>query len=419
MTLFDDLPLEVMSKILALVAAKKERTDWTEVPDAKSTYLQRMARYTLVCKKWNGLFWSNHPLEIRTMKASSPVVKLLHKIPFLSELQIVVRYTAVQSDLDIFVHTLLAGTAATSFADVLPCLKTLSLTHTFQNDNVWAIQKIFAKFRRKDDHFDEQGFLFGRGSDFARTGLLDDYHGWMFPVTREKYTLQRFVRFPEGMKLQLSQIVPPQDMLNVAILKLCSPSDMTDKDLTCLKRATSLRSFSCVGLKGSPNLSPAGCVVGNRLTDKLLQHLPLALLELKLGCSPEFILPTRCQWPAGLQKLFLNSIQFNAPSAGRLPDSLQHLGIDFRKGGEGSVGYQHENFDMSSLPRGLRFLELLGLCPDAWGLKFKKVKCTGAPPPSVLAVLTDNEEAFDPHSFPPSCKFGDGESSDALEAWKW
>ena len=160
-----------------------------------------------------------------------------------------------------------------------------------------------------------------------------------------------------------------------------------------------------------------GCFVGNRLTDKLLQHLPLALLELKLDCSP--VLPTRCQWPAGWQKLFLNSIQFNAPSAGRLPDSLQHLGIDFRKGGEGSVGYQYENFDMSSLPCGLRFLELIGLCPDAWGLKFKKVKCIGAPPPSVLAVLTDNEEAFDPHSFSPSCKFGDGESSDALEAWKW
>ena len=39
MTLCDDLPLEVMSNILALVAAKKERTDgsndyWTEVPDA-------------------------------------------------------------------------------------------------------------------------------------------------------------------------------------------------------------------------------------------------------------------------------------------------------------------------------------------------------------------------------------------------
>jgi hypothetical protein len=418
MTLFDGLPLEVMTKILALVVAKKERTDWsgnywTEVPDAKSTYLQRMARYTLVCKKWNGLFWSNHPLEIHALKASSPVVKLLHKIPFLSELQIVVRYTTVQSDLDIFVHTLLAGTAATSFADVLPCLKTLSLTNTFQNDNVRAIQRIFAKFTRNHDFCDEQGFLFGWGSDFARTGLLDDCHKWMFPVTREKYTLQRFIRFPEGMKLQLSQIVPPQDMLNVAILKLCSPSDMTDTDLTCLKRATSLRSFSC----GAMGLE--GCVVGNRLTDKLLQHLPLALLELKLDCSPEFILPTRYQWPAGLQKLFLNHIQFSAPSAGRLPDSLQHLGIDLRRGGEGSLGYPYENFDLSSLPRGLRFLELIGLCPDAWGLKFKKVKCIGAPPPSVLAVLTDHEEAFDPHSFPPSCKFGDGESSDALEAWKW
>jgi hypothetical protein len=414
MTLFDDLPLEVMSKILALVAAKKERTDWSgnywsEVPDAKSTYLQRMARYTLVCKKWNRLFWSNHPLEIE-MKASSPVVKLLHKIPFLSELQIVVRYTTVQSDLDIFVHTLLAGTAATSFADVLPRLKTLSLTNTFQNDNVRAIQGIFAKCTCKNDWDD--GFLFGWGSDFARTGHLDDYHEWMFPVTREKYTLQRFVRFPEGMKLQLSQIVPPQGMLNVAILKLCSPSDMTDKDLKCLKRATSLRSFSC----GAMGLE--GCHVGNRLTDKLLQHMPPTLLELKLDCSPEFILPTSCQWPAGLQKLLLNHIQFRAPSAGRLPDSLQYLGIDLRRGGESSEGYQYENFDLSSLPRGLLSLELIGLRQGAWGLN-QKVKCIGAPPPSVLAVLTDNEEAFDPHSFPPSCKFGNGESSDALDACEW
>lgn len=412
MTLCDDLPLEVMSNILALVAAKKERTDWsgnywTEVPDAYSTYLQRMARYTLVSKKWNGLLWQNHPHKIRA-KASSPVVKLLHKIPFLSELEIVVRYTTVQIDLTFFVHTLLAGTSATSLADVLPCLKTLSLTNTFQNDNVRAIQKIFAKCKCKNDW--DYGFLFGGGSEFARTGLLDDYHVWMFPVTREKYTLQRFVRFPEGMKLELSQIVPPQDMLNVAILNLHSPSDMTDKDLTCLKRATSLRSFSC----GS--MGCEGCFVGNGLTDKLLQHLPPALLELKLDCSPEFVLPTRCEWPAGLQKLLLNSIQFSAPSAGRLPDSLQYLGIDLRRGGEGSGEYQYENFDLSSLPRGLHSLELIGLEQGAWGLK-QKVKCIGAPPPCMLAVLTDNEEAFDRHSFEPFCEFG--KSSDALNARKW
>ena len=307
-----------------------------------------------------------------------------------------VRYATVKIDLTFFVHTLLAGTSATSFADVLPCLKTLSLTNTFQNDNVRAIQKIFANCKCKGD--DDDGFLFGFGSKFARTGHLDDYLEWMFPVTREKYTLQRFVRFPEGMKLELFQIVPPKDMLNVAILKLCSPSDMTDKDLTCLKRATSLRSFSC----GAMGLE--GCAVGNRLTDKLLQHLPPALLELKLDCSPEFILPTRCQWPKSLQKLFVNSIQFRAPSVGRLPDSLQHLGIDFSRGGiEDAVEYPYENFDLSSLPRGLHSLELIGLCP--WGQQ-RKVKCTGTPPPSVHTVLTDSEEAFDPHSFPPSCKFG-------------
>jgi hypothetical protein len=56
MAFCDDLPLEILSNILALVTAKKERTDWSrkyysEVPDANTTYLQRMARYTLVCKK--------------------------------------------------------------------------------------------------------------------------------------------------------------------------------------------------------------------------------------------------------------------------------------------------------------------------------------------------------------------------------
>ena len=51
MALCDDLPIEILSKILALATAKKERTDWsgkywTDDPDAKTTYLQRMARYT-------------------------------------------------------------------------------------------------------------------------------------------------------------------------------------------------------------------------------------------------------------------------------------------------------------------------------------------------------------------------------------
>ena len=44
MALCDDLPIEIMSKILALVAAKKERTDWsrnywTDDSDANTTYL--------------------------------------------------------------------------------------------------------------------------------------------------------------------------------------------------------------------------------------------------------------------------------------------------------------------------------------------------------------------------------------------
>ena len=224
MALCDDLPIEIMSKILALVAAKKERADWsgkywTDVPDANTTYLQRMARYTLVCKKWNGLLWQNHPREIRAIKASSPVVKLLHKIPFLSELEIVVCYSTVQRDLDIFIDSLLAQTAATSFADVLQHLKTFSLGiffplgNTFQNDSLKKIKAFFSNYPCNNDF--DYGFLFGFEPEFASTGQLDDHQDatahsiaalLVAPTARtrekSKCTLKRFVRFPEGMKLE-------------------------------------------------------------------------------------------------------------------------------------------------------------------------------------------------------------------------
>jgi hypothetical protein len=71
------------------------------------------------------------------------------------------------------------------------------------------------------------------------------------------------------------------DGMSACLLKL-QHDDVLERRLLpclCLKRATSLRSFSC----GAMGLE--GCAVGNRFTDKLLQHLPPALLELKLDCS--------------------------------------------------------------------------------------------------------------------------------------
>ena len=405
-------------KILALVTAQPQRTHCSVNPDANITYLQRMARYSLVCKKWNGLLWQNHPREIScAIKASSPVVKLLHKIPFLSKLKIMVRYTTVQRDLDIFIDSLLAPTGATSFAAVLQHLEKLSLVNTFQSDNLKKIQSIFANHARDHDSLHETSYaewndmrydlLFGFESKFARTGRLDDDCDWMFPVTKEKCTLQRFsVRFPECMKLVCTQIVPPQDILNVAIVQIRQPSDVTGEELKGLKRARFLQSFQCnsMGLEG--------CTVGTRLrADKLLQNLPPSLLELNLECSPEFILPTRCQWPPVLQKLLISSIQLSAPSAGQLPDSLHHIGIDFSKACcEDGVAYPFENFDMSSLPRGLRTLELYGLVSgNEWSMGGKKlIKIIGTPPPSLHTVLTDNEDAIDRHSFSPSCNFGRG-----------
>ena len=155
-------------------------------------------------------------------------------------------------------------------------------------------------------------------------------------------------------------------------------------------------------------------MVGTNLrADKLLQNLPPSLLELNLECSPEFILPTRCQWPPVLQKLLISSIQFSAPSAGQLPDSLHHIGIDFSNSCcEDAVAYPFENFDLSSLPRRLRTLELYGLVSEEWGMVGcvkKLIKIIGTPPPSLHTVLTDSEDAIDRHSFSPSCKFGLGE----------
>jgi hypothetical protein len=150
--------------------------------------------------------------------------------------------------------------------------------------------------------------------------------------------------------MQLICKTVPHEMLNVAILKLDEPSHVHDKDVRFLKRATRLQSFCC----GS--LCCEGCSVGNNLSAKLFKYLPATLLELKLGSSPAFILPNRCRWPSGL-KLFVRGIQFSSPSAGLLPHSLQHFGIDFSGDSDDRIEYPFSEFDLPSLPRGLKCLK--------------------------------------------------------------
>ncbi len=384
----DDLPLEVMSNILALVTAKTVRTDWSRKDsDANITYLQRMARYTSVCKKWNILLWQNHP-ETICVKPSSPLVNLLHKIPFLSKLTLEVGFSAVQRDLNIFIDNLCAKIEWTCFADVLPYLKHFELASTFKNDNRRAlyrnIMKMAPDFGPMDPNFERDMLI----TDFATHGTLDDDVMFVLPSSKEKYTLQRFVRFPEGMRLICRTV--PHEMLNIAILKLDQPSYVNDKDVRFLKRATHLQSFQCSSLYCDR------CSVGNSLTVKLLQYLPPTLLELKLGSSPEFTLPNRCRWPPGLNKLLIRGIQFCAPSAGILPNSLQHLGIDFSNEVEDGMEYPFDEFDMTSLPRGLKCLEVIGI--DA-------IKIIGTAPPALQTVITDDVASFDRHSFPLSCNF--------------
>jgi hypothetical protein len=128
------------------------------------------------------------------------------------------------------------------------------------------------------------------------------------------------------------------------------------------------------------------------------------LLELKIGCSPALILPTRCRWPPGLQKLFVRSIKFSAPSVGLLPDSLQYFGVKFSDGCEDEEVYPFSNFDISSLPRGLKHLEVIHNCHDT-------VRIIGTVPPLMHTVLTDDATAVDRHLFPVTCNF-DGESDE-------
>ncbi len=387
MTFCNDLPLEIMSNILSLVTTKEVRTDWsgrywTDVPDANTTYLQRMARYTLVCRRWNTLLWQNHPDTICVLP-SSPLVNVLHKIPFLSKLKLQVGFSSVQRDLNIFIDNLFAKTAWTCFADVLPYLKHFELGSTFKNDNIRALHRNIMKM--DPNHWDRDFLM----TDFAKHGTLDDSVMFTLPSSKEKYTLQRFVRFPEGMRLICRTV--PHEMLNVAILELNQPSYVNDKDVRFLKRATHLQSFRCGSL-----CCEGGCSVGNLLTVKLLQYLPPTLLELKLGSSPGFILPNRCRWPPGLQKLFVRDIQFSAPSAGLLPNSLQHFGIDFSKDAEDGMEYPFNEFDVSSLPRGLKRLEVIGI--DA-------IKIIGTPPPTLQTVITNDVASFDRYSFPLGCNF--------------
>jgi hypothetical protein len=247
-------------------------------------------------------------------------------------------FSAIQRSLDIFIAKLLVD-SRTCFADVLPNLKDFELVSTFKNDNKRALHRNIMKMKAG---FDRDILI----TDFATHGTLDDSAMFMLPSSKDKYTLQHFVRFPEGMKLRCQTV--PYDMLNVAILMLDQPSYLKDKDLRYLKRATCLQSFQC----GS--LACEGCTVGNTLTDKLLQYLPPNLLELKIGCSPAFIRPTRCRWPPGLKNLFVKSIKFCAPSVGLLPDSLQYFGVKFSDGCEDEEVHPFSNFDISSLPRGLK-----------------------------------------------------------------
>jgi hypothetical protein len=141
---------KILDLVLSFLFKDYDKKENQERP-RKTSYLKDINGLTLVCKDFNHSIWRNHPTFV-TLKAHHPTIRLLRKIPQLTELKVTIRATSIDADIQLFQRSLLLKVHANksyennehnehnehiayelfeNLSDVLPNLRLLELTPTF------------------------------------------------------------------------------------------------------------------------------------------------------------------------------------------------------------------------------------------------------------------------------------------------
>jgi hypothetical protein len=328
-----------------LVGAKK-RNNWAK-------FRRGLQGLPEVCRAF-GLVWTLAPIECRLSAHAvncDAAARAIGKMGgSLEGLSVTVRYIYAKEDLAMFTQSLLY-TNGHSLSDVLPNLRRLTISPTFEQIGLSGEQLNYAIMAHNPEATGVRWMILMQG------GRISDCHMWEVPAPSALCDFARLGALPPKLVLHLDCIRPGANLDSIETLDLDQVYE--DRDIHPLKTSNLLE------LKLRP-VYLEGCVIGNRFTNAILNHLPSTLKRLRLDSSPLFKIP--CQFPAtlALEKLVIKSVNFNQSSLMGLPVGLLELTLDLGNGYlEDGEAYSFPTLDVTDLPPALTVLKVSG--PNKWG----------------------------------------------------
>lgn len=355
-----------------------------------------------VSKRFNEQAWKSLPTAL-FVRGHQNIVKCLHKVPDLKLLTVSLRVSKFDEDANLFQSNLLSGrTKKGHLRDTFRNLHDLVLRPTYRGLSASELnailerqyQEIFGcsstsgchkvKLCGPDESFDN--FI---GYSLDETAIR--FEKTIIPQT--SYTLDNLGLLPDGLKLTLTNIVPPTRLGEFGILNLeCYPihnSQFTSSNVLASIATSSIKSLTITRSQIPCDDSREG----NGFTNKLLKCLPPSIEVLDISSSPYFQLP--CKFPSVLRHVKISGLFYSKPHLkGCFSEGLESLSLCLEEDiGDGDAPeYDFKSFDVTGLPNSLVSLEFR----DFGKMHDNPVSIVGSFPASLRSLrLEGNSYDFD------------------------